>query len=315
MKLVSLNIILLLFTFQVNSQVVSSIKIERDSIRIGEQILLEFNAEIKSIKESDYILPDIEDILPESIELIKKSKINIKKDSQNKGVSLIRQRYIITSFEEGYQKIPEFGIKFKDSIYQSNLLYLHVSTVKIDTSKGIYDLMPIFEVDYTIKDQIKDVVDNYWPYILGVFGILVLIILFILLKNLTKKEEIIAPPPIIPAHISALAVLTDLKKEEAWTFEDKKKYYSNVIDTLREYLENRFDITALEKTTDEIISDLKFSDIIDSDKVFLKSILQETDLVKFAKYKPSNSDGEAVLLKSIEFVEKTKILKEIIDNE
>ena len=60
------------------------------------------------------------------------------------------------------------------------------------------------------------------------------------------------------------------------------------------------------KTTIEIIKDLKYCDIISKDKFFLQEILRQADLVKFAKFKPDNSDGEIVLNKSIEFVDRTK---------
>jgi hypothetical protein len=62
----------------------------------------------------------------------------------------------------------------------------------------------------------------------------------------------------------------------------------------------------MEQTTREIIRDLKFSAISEEDKVYLRKILREADMVKFAKFTPSDDDAYAYLNKSIDFVKRTK---------
>src|SRR5690606_27942836 len=114
-----------------------------------------------------------------------------------------------------------------------------------------------------------------------------------------------APP--IPAHITALKSLIELKKRQAWKTENKKEYYSELTYTVRLYLEERFGIQAIEHTTREIINDLKYADISEEDKVYLRKILSEADMVKFAKMTPQEKHGEESLEKSIDFVQKTKV--------
>ena len=94
--------------------------------------------------------------------------------------------------------------------------------------------------------------------------------------------------------------------------DDKKQYYSELTYTVRLYLEQRFGIQAIEHTTREIIQDLKYADISEEDKMYLRKILSEADMVKFAKMKPENKFGEESLDKSIDFVNKTK--KEDLEN-
>ena len=118
---------------------------------------------------------------------------------------------------------------------------------------------------------------------------------------------------IIPAHILALEKLERLLKAEAWTSEHKKEYYSELTATVRTYLENRFDIHAMEQTTREIIQDLKHSPISESDKVYLRKILREADMVKFAKFAPSDEDAMTYLQNSIDFVNRTKKDNDSID--
>ncbi len=72
------------------------------------------------------------------------------------------------------------------------------------------------------------------------------------------------------------------------------------------YLENRFEIHAMEQTTREIINDLKNASISENDKLYLRKILREADMVKFAKFSPSDEDAFSYLNNSIDFVKRTK---------
>ena len=163
-------------------------------------------------------------------------------------------------------------------------------------------------MNYKLSNQINDwFIDNwYWIAII----ILLFIIVFLIYKYVNKpKPEVKVEVAKIPAHVSALNILKALLQTKAWESDDKKAYYSSVTDTVRKYLEERFAIQAMEETTVEIIKDLKFSDILSKDKFFLQEILKQADMVKFAKYKPDSQDGEKVLEKSIEFVERTKLVE------
>jgi len=138
------------------------------------------------------------------------------------------------------------------------------------------------------------------------FALIALIFLIIRAVRKKKEGEEIIEVPMIPAHITALNALHALEKQEAWKSEDKKRYYSDLTDTVRLYLEQRFQIFAMEQTTREIIDDLKYSDITNEDKEFLRKILTQADMVKFARVKPDNELGYVSLGRSIEFVDKTK---------
>ena len=213
---------------------------------------------------------------------------------------------VITSFEPGNLIIPAIKFSINDSNYYSQPIPLLVQTVVIDTTQSIYDVYDIYEVKYPFTERAIDFTKQYWHWFLI---IALLIVIFILYKKYINRpqEEYIAPKIIIPAHIKVLETLNKLKHEKGWENENRKKYYSQLTDAVRLYLEDRFKIQALEQTTTEIIRDLKFADINNDDKVFLKQILQQADFVKFAKYKPTDDDGLIALNKSFDFVEKTKL--------
>ena len=109
-----------------------------------------------------------------------------------------------------------------------------------------------------------------------------------------------------PAHIIALKKLSKLKAEKIWREGKVKEFQSQLTYILREYLENRYKIQALEQTTGEIVHSLQKIKLDNKDIDTIKNILQIADMVKFAKAKPEEDINERFLNETIDFVERTK---------
>jgi len=109
-------------------------------------------------------------------------------------------------------------------------------------------------------------------------------------------------------HVIALRELDRIKNEKIWQKDKTKQYYSEVTDVLRNYIEDRFEIRAMEQTTDEIMDSFKYRRDLLSEKSFtnLGQILSIADLVKFAKYKTLPDDDNLTLVNSYFFVNDTK---------
>jgi hypothetical protein len=125
-----------------------------------------------------------------------------------------------------------------------------------------------------------------------------------------RRKKIIQgppPPPPVPADQVALEKLRKLAQTD-WLASGKiKDYYSAVSDILREYLEKGFSILALERTTSEILRDLrKTSEILMERQAELRELLDMADLVKFAKFRPDAPEAEAARAAAVKFVEQTK---------
>ncbi len=86
--------------------------------------------------------------------------------------------------------------------------------------------------------------------------------------------------------------LNEWKEKLLWQNNKIKEYYYELTEIVRGYIERELKVTALENTTDEVlamIKDFKNVDSIETSKETikkLKDLLQEADLVKFAKSKP-----------------------------
>jgi hypothetical protein len=175
--------------------------------------------------------------------------------------------------------------------------------MKIDTTKGPVDIKIPYAAPMTLKEVI--------PYILGIILIAAIIFfIFYYIKWKKKNVPLFVRPekPAEPAHVIALRELDRIKAQKLWQQEKIKQYYSEVSDTIRLYIQNRFEIQALEQTSAETIGVLKFrKDLVDSASLDqLQHILSLADLVKFAKYSPLPDDNNQTLMNAYFFVNQTR---------
>jgi len=127
-------------------------------------------------------------------------------------------------------------------------------------------------------------------------------------KKKQEKGYIFAPPPKPrPAHEIALKALQKLYASDLLEKQEYKLFFSELSDILRTYLEGRYFISALEETTYEIIRDLK-EHLDDDKKKILSDILQLSDLVKFAKFKPELKEIETAKIQAEQFIQDTKLI-------
>jgi hypothetical protein len=275
--------------------------LDSSSILIGDQIQLNFR--IRQAPNAEYLSADFNASL-DSIEQIELLEV---KDPINNTDGSISQSILITSFEDGTH--PILGIIFSSKVNgkiqksQSNTVYLKVDPIVIDTTS--VDLRPIKDI---MEEPIR--LSDWIHYILIPLGILLaLVLLFLLVRKLTNKKvetPVIEKKVYVPPHITALEKLKKLKEKELWQKGEVKTYYSEISYIAREYLENRYKINALESVTDEIIPDLKSTDISESLQQRLISTLRTSDMVKFAKVKPGIETHESVIKQVEQLVQETQ---------
>jgi hypothetical protein len=297
----------ILTSIAVKSQIEVHAVIDSTSIRIGAQTKLDIylNYDASAQKNIDVVWPEIEDTLKKGIEVINSTKIDTTIPNKNKP-NIIQQhiQLTVTSFDTGAYYIAPFKFIINKDTANPLLtepLHLIVKTVATDTSltklKGI---KPPFDEPFDWK--------WYLPQIyIGLVILAAIIILIFIIKKLSKKkpQEIIIEKPKIPAHITALETLEKIKEDAIWKDNKTKEYYSSIADTVRLYIEERFNINALELTSDEIIKIFK-SQVVDSEsKSKLNQILTLSDFVKFAKQIPIEAEHTLTLNNAFDFVKGT----------
>jgi|TARA_B100000959_G_scaffold107128_1_gene112959 hypothetical protein len=261
-------------------------------IRIGEQTKISINCNFE--KKESFVWPSFNDTLITGIEIIDEGEID---SLENEELLTISQNFIITAFDSGTYFIPP--IIFNDNKKTEGLI-LNVQTVELAEDSQLMDIKPPMEVPYGWSD--------IWPWLLGI--LIITLIIYLLKKYVftkKKKDEKIKPRVVIPSDIIALNELAILKNKELWKNGKLKQYHSEISEILRTYLEDRFQILALELPTYDILQNLKNKNLQKENLTMLSAILQRADLAKYAKSKPTDSENTESMDLSVNFVKNTKV--------
>jgi hypothetical protein len=304
-----LKILLILLTLLVAEtvdaqRIKATASLDSANILLGDQIKLFL--EIDHPKSVDIQFPAVPDTISDLIEVISRSGIDTFEVDDETFIKQI-QSYTITSFDSGSYRIPPYWFVIDmdgniDSV-ASNGVTLNVFTMQIDTTRGPTDIKMPYDAPLTLKEVT--------PYILGI--ILIGAIIFFILYSIKRKKKnkpIFSRPekPKEPAHIVAIRELDRIKAAKIWQKGKTKQYYSEVTDALRTYIEERFEIRAMEQTSDETIESFRIQKNLLNEKNFsnLSQTLKLADLVKFAKYQPLPDDDNMALVNAYFFVNETK---------
>ena len=293
----------------------AGVKMDTSKILIGDQTKLTISVRIpaETIGSKNQFLKwhTVKDTISQNIEVVSVSKIDTS-ISKDKKTYLLTQDIIITSFDSGFFVIPPFRfLRNGDTLkyLETQALLLEVLTLAVDTTQAIKDIKPPLDVPFTFSELL--------PYI--ILGIVIVgVILLIIYLFLKRKNKSIANPEkeiIVPDHEIAFAKLNELKTKKLWQEGKSKEYYTQLTEIIRNYIEARFKIMALEKTTDEIITSFRSIDINEEAKNKLKQMLSLADFVKFAKINPLPLENELSINNAYDFVTQTIPKLEIIEIE
>jgi hypothetical protein len=117
------------------------------------------------------------------------------------------------------------------------------------------------------------------------------------------KEKHVLPPE--PADRRALRRLSGDELRELLAGHESKPYYSELTDIVREYIEGRYGVPALEQTTTETLRALAAIDLEGHDS-FLRELLTVADLAKFAGQAVTDQRWAADRDRARRLVEETK---------
>jgi hypothetical protein len=287
--------------------------LDSSKIRIGEQVKLDLYVNYDASQRDLKIQwPTIGDTITGKVEVISITPIDTTiPDKNNPSIFQQHQQILVSAYDSGYFAIPGFEFVVNDDTsrpFITPTLLLEVHTVPTDTSiTKTKDIKPPFEEKFNWKWYL-----NHIYFGIGAIAFIALIILITLYFARRKKNVVLEPEkPKIPAHITALAALEKIKTEQVWKEGQVKEYYSSISDAIRLYIEERFDVFALESTTDEIMKAFR-SQVVDKiSKEKLEQTLTLSDLVKFAKMTPIEDEHRFTLQNAFDFVNGTKREEEI----
>lgn len=279
-----------------------SAKLDTATIALGDQTVLRLRADmpISSIVR----FPQLADTISANVPIVEAAAPDTMQTGP--GTQAVIQAYTITSFDAGMQVIPAFEFTAGDSTYRTDALPLQVESVAVDTTQAIYDIKQPLDVSYSWMDWLRD---NLLWVIAAVAALLLLAVTWLVLKKRKKKPvaPLVEVTPEIPAHELALGKLQALRDRKLWQQGEVKAYYSELSDILRDFLERRYRLPAMEQTTDEISGALAATDIPEQQKDRLRQVLTLADLVKFARAHPLHADNELSMEQAIAFVKEAAV--------
>lgn len=270
--------------YLVRAQSTPSVKSEVDTtfIKIGEQLQFKVIVEVDSTDM--VIFPEGQTFSPlETVEAFA-TDTTIKKDR----ITLLKT-YALTQFDSGAYKLPAQRIEINGKGFFTDSLQIRVATVPVDTlAQKMYDIKPLIQVEKSGSGLWKTLV-----VILAVLAVIAGLIYWFVIRRKPMTEE--EKEALLPPYDRALLELKKLDNSKYLIQDEYKQYYSELTDIVRSYLEEDVNVSALESTTDELITKLEMMKDageleLDNDTIKqFRSILQTADLVKFAKSKPPTS--------------------------
>jgi hypothetical protein len=256
-------------------------KVDRDLIKIGEEVKLGISVEA-----------DLGDLIifPEqqtmgAMEVLQSYPVDSLRIADK--IRLFKQ-YGITQFDSGDYWVPRLQILKNSRSIQSDSVLISVREVVVDTTK---------QGMFPIKDSV-DIEDQSTLSYSWMWWLLLLIPVGLLVVLLSRKreqktyEETLQPYEWTKYRLKLLDESGRLENRE-W-----KQYYTELTYIIRRYIDSKVYGQTLESTTGQLIKELKIAmsekdmHITDKTQSRLEEILQKADLVKFA-----TASGDAISAK------------------
>jgi len=288
-------------------QPVVTARVEPDSLMIGDRFdyVIEVEKDLVQVVRFPVFQPGEN---PGALVLVEEAPVDtlLREGRRMK----LRKRYRMAVFEEGHHDFGTAEVFYADknivdTLRSENDLTLDVATFQIDsTSQSIYDLKP----QRTLPFRLGEIRGYLLWGLLAAIGLALLAagVLCWLRRRGSTLGGLFAAAPALPPHVEAIRALEELHNRKLWQNNRHKQYYSGLTDILRTYIARRWEIGAMEMTSDEIIAAMRSIELPDKARADLTAILRDADLVKFAKATPDAGQNEADYLKAYYFVEETK---------
>ncbi len=284
------------------------VRVDKSKLTIAETLLLELEAVIEPGYEVR--MPKVDKVL-ENFGIVDWNNLGNRLDEKNNVASTYRYR--LEPFLSGKYEVPAFTFEFYDvNNVQDKKYELSSEPIEVEVTSLLGE-----QREELVIEDIEGVVEMpqeaslWWVWLLIIFCIAAGTGGWILLrrKRVAKLIRIFKP-----AHEIAYERLKALVKENLVEAGKIKEFYERISSILRHYIEHRFDLRAPERTTEEFLAELRYTDVLtSSDKESLEEFLTHCDLVKFAKHRPTTEQIQRTFDLVKDFIEKTKSDERRID--
>lgn len=266
--------------------------VDKNKIVIGEQIHLTLEADFPQQEPMRFFTIDS---IPH-FEILERKKIDTVDNGE--GIKL-SQSLTLTSFDSGHWTIPSFELSSDKPMYTDSVA-VDVGFSAFDPNQDYHDIKDVINV------QVKEKKEETWYWYAAASALLIAAIIYFLVR---KKKNPLARIPFVDPYKEARQELEKLGKENLAS----KLFYTRLVDIFRVYISRRKGIASLQKTTDDLVVQLRSLQLPAEDFNRLAQSLRLSDFVKFAKFEPAVSDKTdsfKTIKDFIDSIEKIEIQKE-----
>jgi len=286
-------------------------KLSVNQIQIGEEVVLTYRIQLPAETPFRYI--PFGTIIPakklaEGGSLAQETSTSIEQLNSFRDTVVLRGKskewigtYVITAWDEGDFVIDGSKIQVSDSMVFFPSVLLSAKLVGANKNVDLYDIREQFaDLPEPPHPLVKFFNNNRkWIIPLSIVLGLILLLFFLWLKNKRVPETI---APITSLKERSLLAIDALERERLWEKEKLKEHYIELSFILRSYLSARYTLSLLENTSHEAQLLLKQKGLHPETIRTIGTVLDQSDLVKFARSKPDE----------IEILKNSQLVRQVI---
>ena len=247
----------------------------------------------------------------EPVELIPGVEVNSSSevDTVNLGSGRLQlnRTLLIQPWDSGEFVIPGIALVAGEDTFRSSQLVIKVFTADVDTMTTIHSWGPAVSQSRGFFDWVPDwIADYWWAYVLGLLLIAGAVTAYIIKRKGGFSQALKPAVKPVPPYEKAMEQLAVLKQRQLCEKGQEKTYYTELTEILRQYLEGRFGINAMEMTTPQIKRAVRATVPAEAAPGLMNEVLEMADYVKFAKMRPLPEDNVRAFEQAIKFVENTR---------
>jgi hypothetical protein len=288
-------------------EVVVSAEVDRETITVGDRIVYTVRAEHDKDLVVDF--PQLASAWGD-FEVLSQRPLQPGKGSQGRVIT--GKEYVITAFTVGEHTTSPLRVSYLDRQGQTQEIEtdpIRITVASVLTgTEGVTSTLDIRD----LKPQAELPRDWSWLLWAGLTGLVLALAILALLWFLArrrKRARAVAPTAVVdlrpPEKIAykELERIAGLQLVEQGRF---KEHYTLTADCLRRYAEGIYGIPAIDRTTEEFYAALRRARVDGQQVRLFKDLLDESDLVKFAKYLPPVEEAQETVPRAWHIVDVTK---------